>query len=239
LWRPHEPRGARPPLLVSVHGGPTSQALADWAPRLQYFSSRGWAVLQPNYRGSTGYGDVHRRALEGHWGVRDVDDVAAGIKHVTKEGFADARCVVLMGGSAGGLTVLNLAALNPDLVTAVIALFPVTDLIELDATTHRFESGYNARLVGPLPDARDTYVANSATTHADKIRVPVLLLHGSADDNVPPAQSGVIETALRRAGTPVERHVYEGEGHGWRRAATLDDELARVGDFLARRVGIA
>jgi dipeptidyl aminopeptidase/acylaminoacyl peptidase len=179
LWRPHEPRGARPPLLVSVHGGPTSQALADWAPRLQYFSSRGWAVLQPNYRGSTGYGDVHRRALEGHWGVRDVDDVAAGIKHVTKEGFADARCVVLMGGSAGGLTVLNLAALNPDLVTAVIALFPVTDLIELDATTHRFESGYNARLVGPLPDARDTYVANSATTHADKIRVPVLLLHGS------------------------------------------------------------
>jgi dipeptidyl aminopeptidase/acylaminoacyl peptidase len=144
-----------------------------------------------------------------------------------------------MGGSAGGLTVLNTAALYPDLVSAVIALFPVTDLIELDATTHRFESGYNARLVGPLPDARDIAIANSAITHADKIRAPVLLLHGRDDDNVPPSQSEAIETILRRTGTAVERHVYEGEGHGWRRVTTLEDELTRVADFLARRVGVS
>ena len=179
----------------------------------------------------------YRRALEGRWGERDTADVAAGIRHAVKEGWCDARLVALMGGSAGGLTVLNVAAAHPHLVVAVIALFPVTDLLELDATTHRFESGYNTRLVGPLPDARDKYVAQSAVTHAANIRAPVLLLHGDADTSVPASQSAVVEEMLRRAGTPVERHVYEGEGHGWRRAATVADEIARIDDFLQRRMG--
>jgi dipeptidyl aminopeptidase/acylaminoacyl peptidase len=224
-------------MLVNVHGGPTSQALADWNPRVQYLVQRGWIVLQPNYRGSTGYGMTYRRALEGRWGERDAADVAAGIKHAVKEGWCDPRRVVLMGGSAGGLTILNVAALHGDLVAAVVALYPVTDLLELDATTHRFESGYNARLVGPLPDARDTYVANSATTHATKITAPALLLHGSEDHIVVPAQSAALEQTLQRAGTPVERHVYEGEGHGWRRSGTVVDELERIEAFLARTVG--
>ncbi len=238
LWRSAEPpaQGARR-LLVLVHGGPTGQALADWNARAQYFVQRGWTVLQPNHRGSTGYGSEYRRALEGRWGDLDTEDVAAGIKHACKEGWADSGLVAVMGGSAGGLTVLNVAARNPELVSAVIALYPVTDLLALDATTHRFESGYNARLVGPLPEARERYVANSALTHAEKIRAPVLLLHGLDDRSVPPDQSADVERVLRRAGTPVERHTYEGEGHGWRRAATVADELARVDAFLARRLG--
>jgi len=238
LWRPAEraERGARR-LLVHVHGGPTGQALADWNPRVQYFVQRGWTVLQPNFRGSTGYGDDYRRALEGRWGELDTDDVAAGIRHAVREGWADGSLVALMGGSAGGFTVLNIAARYPDLVGAVIALFPVTDLLALAATTHRFESGYTTRLVGPLPESRARYIANSPITHASKITAPVLLLHGTDDTSVPPSQSAEIEDVLRRAGSAVERHVYEGESHGWRRAATVADELNRVNAFLSRRLG--
>jgi dipeptidyl aminopeptidase/acylaminoacyl peptidase len=235
LWRAanHE----RAPMIVSVHGGPTAQAIADWNARVQYYVQRGFTVLQPNYRGSTGYGSAYRRALEGKWGVRDADDVAAGIRHAVKEGWCDGHRVALLGGSAGGLTVLQVAARHPDLVAAVVALFPVTDLLELEATTHRFESGYNSTLVGPLPEARDAYVANSAITNAHEIRAPVLLLHGGDDKSVVPAQSARVEEILQRAGTPVERHVYEGEGHGWRRASTLLDEFTRVEAFFARTLG--
>jgi dipeptidyl aminopeptidase/acylaminoacyl peptidase len=231
LWRATN-GDPRPPLLVSVHGGPTGQALADWNPRVQRFVQQGWAVLQPNYRGSTGYGTAYRHALEGKWGARDVADVATGIRHAVKEGWCDPQRVVLMGGSAGGLTVLNTAALHADLVRAVVALYPVADLVALDATTWRFESGYTARLV-----AREHFRANSAITHAPKITAPTLLLHGRNDNSVPPAQSAAIEAILAHAGTPVERHVYDGEGHGWRRASTVADELARVSAFLARHVG--
>jgi len=234
LWRPAARRSPPPPLLVSVHGGPTGQALADWNPRVQFFVQRGWAVLQPNYRGSTGYGIEYRRALEGRWGARDVGDVVSGIKHAIKEGWCDPGRVVLMGGSAGGLTVLNAAASLKNSAAAVVALFPVTDLLELDATTHRFESGYNTRLLGALPGARATFVANSANTNVDKITAPVLLLHGAADKVVVPAQSAALAAMLERAGTPVERHVYDGEGHGWRRAATVADELERTMTFLTR-----
>jgi dipeptidyl aminopeptidase/acylaminoacyl peptidase len=244
LWRaaPGEARPARPArprLLVHVHGGPTSQALADWNPRVQYFVQQGWTVLQANFHGSTGYGATYRRALEGRWGDLDVDDVAAGIRHAAKEGWGDPDDVVLMGGSAGGLAVLHVAARFPDLVAAAIALYPVTDLVDLDATTHRFESGYLKRLVGPLPDARAKYVERSAITHAARIRVPVLLLHGRDDASVRVAQSAALEDALRGAGTPVERVVFDGEGHGWRRAATVESELVHICDFLARHRGPA
>jgi dipeptidyl aminopeptidase/acylaminoacyl peptidase len=221
-------------LLVSVHGGPTSQALADWNPRVQRFVERGWTVLQPNYRGSTGYGSGYRRALDGRWGERDVADVAAGIRHATKEGWGDPRRVVLMGGSAGGLTVLLVAALHNDLVAAVVALFPVVDVVDLHATTHRFESGYTPRLVGALPAALDTWRERSPISRAADIRAPVLLLHGRDDRSVRPEQSAELERVLRAAGRFVERHVYDGEGHGWRRAETVADELQRVDAFLAR-----
>jgi dipeptidyl aminopeptidase/acylaminoacyl peptidase len=193
-------------------------------------------VLQPDYRGSSGYGRPYAQALAGHWGERDVADVAAGIRHAEKEGWADSARVAIVGGSAGGMTALLVAAQHPDLVHAVVALFPVCDLVDLAATTHRFESGYTMRLVGPLPEALETYRDRSPVTHASEIRAPVLLLHGNADTSVPLAQSESIASALRAAGVPVEHHVYDGEGHGWRRAATIADEFERVDAFLTRWV---
>jgi len=223
-----------PPLLVHLHGGPTSQALADWNGRVQRFVQQGWAVLQVNYRGSTGYGRAYAQALAQRWGERDVADVAAGIKHAVKEGWCGGDRVALMGGSAGGFTALLVAGLHPDLVHAVIALYPVTDLLDLAVTTDRFESGYHLRLVGALPETRDRYRERSPVTIASAIRAPVLLLHGSNDTSVRPEQSAALADALRAAGTPVERHVYEGEGHGWRKPDTVGDELARIDAFLAR-----
>ena len=224
------------PLLVAVHGGPTSQALADWQANVQAFVQRGWTVLQPDYRGSTGYGRAYAQALAGQWGERDVADVAAGIRHAQKEGWVDATRVAIMGGSAGGMTALLVAAQHPDLVQAVVARYPVCDLVDLAATTHRFESGYTLRLVGPLPEAAGTYRDRSPVTRASEIRAPVPLLHGNVDNAVPLAQSEAVAAALRTAGANVEHHVYEGEGHGWRRSATIGDDFARVDAFLTRWV---
>jgi dipeptidyl aminopeptidase/acylaminoacyl peptidase len=236
LWRGADAARATRPLLVMVHGGPTSQALADWNARVQAFAQRGWTVLQPQYRGSTGYGRAYTQALAARWGERDVVDVAAGIRHAEKEAWADTSRVAVLGGSAGGLTVLLLAAQHPDLVSAVVALFPVCDLVDLAATTHRLESGYTVRLVGPLPEAVETYRDRSPLSHASEIRVPVLLLHGSNDDTVPVEQTEELAAAMRATGAMVERHVYDGEGHGWRRAETVADEAERVDAFLSRWV---
>jgi dipeptidyl aminopeptidase/acylaminoacyl peptidase len=233
LWRAAGASGPAP-TVVHVHGGPTGQALADWNPRVQWLVQQGYAVLQPNHRGSSGYGVAYRNALDGRWGERDVADVAAGIKHAVKEGWSVPGRVAVMGASAGGFTALNVAAQNPELVSAVIALYPVADLLDLAATTHRFESGDTTRLVGPLPAARDTYIARSPITRAADIRAPTLLLQGEQDLVVSAERTAALAGALREAGVIVEHHVYAGEGHGWRRAETVTDELARVGGFLRR-----
>jgi len=233
LWRPPGTRDALP-TVVHVHGGPTGQAIADWNPRIQWLVQQGYAVLQPNHRGSSGYGVAYRNALDGRWGELDVADVAAGIKHAVKEGWARPGRVALMGASAGGFTALNVAAAHAELVAAVIALYPVTDLVDLAATTHRFESGDLLRLVGPLPAARDTYTDRSPMAHAAEMRAPVLLLQGDSDKVVNAERTSVFAEALRRAGVVVEHRVYAGEGHGWRRAETVADELERIGAFLSR-----
>jgi dipeptidyl aminopeptidase/acylaminoacyl peptidase len=227
----YRPNGSDlPPLVLHLHGGPTGQAVADWNARVQWLVQRGFAVLQSNYRGSSGYGRAYAQALAGRWGERDVADAAAAVRHAVKEGWRDPDRVVVMGGSAGGFTALLLAALHPQLVHGVIALFPVTDLLDLAATTHRFESGYHLQLVGPLPGTAATYRERSPIAVAANITAPVLLLHGSADRAVNPEQSAALARALPNA----ERHVYEGEGHGWRRTATVADELARIDAFLTR-----
>jgi dipeptidyl aminopeptidase/acylaminoacyl peptidase len=233
LWRAAQSR-APSPLVVHVHGGPTGQALADWNPRVQWLVQQGYAVLQPNHRGSSGYGVNYRNALDGRWGELDVADVAAGIKHAIKEGWAAPGRIALMGASAGGFTVLNVAEQYPDLVSAVIASYPVTDLVDLAATTHRFEAGDVSRLVGRLPDARDAYVARSPITNAAGVRAPVLLMQGDDDRVVNAERTAAFADALRGAGVFVEYHTYAGEGHGWGRAATVADELARLGTFLSR-----
>jgi dipeptidyl aminopeptidase/acylaminoacyl peptidase len=236
LFRPARRADGRPPLLVDVHGGPTGQATATWEAWPQFLVSRGWAVLAPNGRGSTGYGRDYAQALAGGWGCADVADVAAGIRHAGTAGWCDARRVVASGRSAGAFTALLLAVRHPELLRAAISQYGVTDLLRLAETTHRFESRYLDRLVGPLPDDADRYRERSPLTHAAAIRVPILVLHGDADRVVPPAQAAALVGAVRAGGGVAESRVYEAEGHGWSRADTIADVHERVAAFLRRHV---
>jgi dipeptidyl aminopeptidase/acylaminoacyl peptidase len=225
-----------PPLIVWIHGGPTSQTQVVWNNRLPFFLERGWAVLFPDHRGSTGHGRAYAQALAGRWGELDVSDCAAGMRAAAAIGWGDARRMVPMGGSAGGFTVLNLMAHHQDLCAAGIDLYGVTDLLDLDETTHRFEKHYLHSVVGPLPEAADRYRDRSPVTVAERIASPLLILQGDADEVVPIAQSRAIAQRLQSLGRIVELHEYEGEGHGWGRPETMIDELERVDSFLRRHV---
>jgi dipeptidyl aminopeptidase/acylaminoacyl peptidase len=239
LYRPHTSalgEGEPPPLYVHIHGGPTSQALAEWSARIAFWVARGWAVLAPNYRGSTGYGREYAQGLREKWGVVDVEDTAAGIHHAIKSEWCDPTRVVVVGGSSGGLTVLMLCALHGDLVRAGVSIFGVTDLFELARTTHRFESRYGDALVGKLPAAADRYRGQSPITHAGEITVPVLVLQGDEDRSVPKPQADAMVAAMRAAGAPVEYNVYAGEGHGFRKLENVIDELERTEAFFAKWV---
>jgi dipeptidyl aminopeptidase/acylaminoacyl peptidase len=239
LYRPRESAlgpGAAPPMLVLVHGGPSDQATAGWQPRVAYYVDRGWAVLRPDHRGSTGYGREYVQALRERWGELDVVDTASGIRAAAEQGWCDPDRVAIMGGSAGGLTTLLLCAQHGALVRAGVSAFGVTNLFDLAETTHRLESRYIDWLVGELPRAADRYREHSPSTHAAAIKVPLLILQGDADNVVPPAQAQLLVDAVRGAGGTVEHHVYAGEGHGWSRPETVTDELERVEAFLNRWV---
>ena len=228
--------GTAPPMIVYVHGGPTGSAAVTWWPRHQFWVSRGWAVLAPNYRGSTGYGRAYTQALTGRWGELDVADVAAGIRHAGAAGWCDAGRVAIDGGSAGGFTLLLLCARYPGLVRAAIDRYGVADLFDLAETTHRYESRYLDKVVGPLPEAAALYRERSPVNHAAEIKVPLLVLQGDRDNTVPKAQADALVDALRRTGATVEYHLYEGEGHGWSKPETVADELDRAEKFLTRWV---
>ncbi len=237
LYRPAPPvLGDPPPLIAWVHGGPTAQMEVAFNPRIAYWLDRGWAVLVPDHRGSTGHGRDFTQALAGRWGELDVADVAAGLEAAVTSGWGDPRRLVAMGASAGGFTVLNLLATRPELCAAGVDLYGVADLLELDETTHRFEAHYLHSLVGPLPGAADAYRDRSPVRRAGAITCPLLILHGSADEVVPLAQSQAVAERVRAAGGEVELHVYEGEGHGWGRPETVIDELGRSESFLRRHV---
>jgi dipeptidyl aminopeptidase/acylaminoacyl peptidase len=239
LYRPaHSALGpdTLPPMLVYVHGGPTGSAAVTWWPRHQFWVSRGWAVLAPNYRGSTGYGRAYTQALTGRWGEIDVADVAAGIRHAGGAGWCDASRVAIDGGSAGGFTLLLVCARYPGLVRAAVDRYGVADLFDLAETTHRYESRYLDMVVGPLPEASALYRERSPVNHVTDITVPLLVLQGDRDNTVPKAQADALVEALRRTGSTVEYHVYEGEGHGWSKPETVSDELERAEKFLTRWV---
>lgn len=229
--------GRNLPLLVGVHGGPTSQRGMSYHPDACFFTSRGWAVLEVNYRGSTGYGEDYRKALDGRWGELDVEDCVSGARTLIERGVADPARTAIKGGSSGGLTVLNALIRHPGIFKAGISNFGVTDLEALARTTHKFEERYLDRLVGPLPEARETYRNRSPVLHADRIRDRLALFQGLEDRVVPPEQARELAAVLERNGTPHLLRLYEGEGHGWRKADTIAAHYTEVLAFLAESFG--
>jgi dipeptidyl aminopeptidase/acylaminoacyl peptidase len=225
LYRPtlrHTPGPAdgAPPLIVWCHGGPTSSAQAGFDLTVQFFTSRGFAVAAVDYAGSSGYGRAYRNALWGEWGVADSDDCLDAARHLAAQGDVDGARMAIRGGSAGGMTALNALAAGEGFA-ACASWYGVTDLMGLVATTHDFEAHYTDRLVGPLPEARALYEARSPVSRAASMHGAVLLLQGTEDPVVPPAQAESMRSALRAVGTPCELEFFEGEGHGFRRADTL------------------
>jgi dipeptidyl aminopeptidase/acylaminoacyl peptidase len=226
----------RPPLVVLIHGGPTSQVRAGWRTEAQFLATRGYAVLFVNYRGSTGYGREYMLRLRGNWGVCDVEDAISGRQQLADASRIDPERTVIMGGSAGGFTVLQTMATHPEAFTAGICLFGVADQFHLAAETHKFESRYLDTILGPLPEAAAVYRERSPVRHADRIRRPLAVFQGEIDRVVPKAQSDAIVEALKRTGTPHVYHVYEGEGHGWRKRETIEHYYQAVEEFLRRHV---
>jgi dipeptidyl aminopeptidase/acylaminoacyl peptidase len=235
LYRPASERFAatgRPPLVALVHGGPNGQAKPGWDPQAQFLATRGYTVLAVNYRGSSGYGRAYLRRLYGHWGVCDVEDTVSGARHLAETGQVDGERMVAMGGSAGGFTVLQTMIDHPTAFAAGICMYGVANQLTLAAETHKFEARYSDALLGPLPAAASVYRARSPELRAGEIRRPLALFQGEVDRVVPRAQSDAIAAALRRSGTPHVYHVYEGEGHGWRRGETIAHFWRAVDAFL-------
>ncbi len=229
------PAGDRPPLLVTAHGGPTAAARRQLQLGVVFWTSRGIAVVDVDYRGSTGYGRSYRRALDGAWGVADVEDCVAAARFLADRGDADPHRLIIRGGSAGGFTVLAALAIH-DTFAAGASRYGIADLEALAADTHKFESRYLDRLVGPYPEARDVYVARSPIHHLDGFDAPMIVLQGDEDEIVPPAQAEMIVEALKAKGVPVAYLLFEGEQHGFRSAdnivAALEAELAFFGRVL-------
>ena len=226
----------KPPALVMIHGGPTSQRVATWEPSHQFFATRGWSVLDVNYRGSTGYGRKYIEALFGRWGEVDVADAVGAAAFLVEEGLADADRLVIMGGSAGGYTVLQTLVRHPGVFAAGVANYGVSNLFELQRGTHKFEERYCDSLVGTLPEDADLYRERSPLFSADQIEDAVALYHGAEDKVVPVEQSAEIAASLKRRGVPHLHHVYDDEGHGWRKPETVEHFHRSVLEFLVEHV---
>jgi dipeptidyl aminopeptidase/acylaminoacyl peptidase len=217
-----------PPLLVFSHGGPTGASSSSLDLRIQFWTSRGFAVLDVNYGGSTGYGRHYRNLLRGRWGIVDVEDCANGALRLVAEGRVDGDRLAIRGGSAGGYTTLSALTFR-DVFHAGASHYGVSDLETLARDTHKFESRYLDRLIGPYPERRDLYVARSPIHHLQHLNTPVIFFQGLEDQIVPPAQAEVMVTALREKGVPVAYLAFEGEQHGFRSSEyikrALDAEL--------------
>jgi len=229
------PEGTLAPLIVLSHGGPTSAAVAVYDVGKQFFTSRGFGVVDVNYGGSSGYGRAYRNRLWDQWGLLDVSDCVAAARHLVAEGLADPMRLVIRGGSAGGYTTLAALA-TTDVFAAGSSHYGVSDLAGLAADTHKFESRYLDRLIGAWPEAAAVYAARSPLVHADQIRCPVIFFQGLDDAIVPPSQAEQMVAALSEQGVPVAYLAFEGESHGFRRAETIEAvagaELAFLGAVL-------
>jgi dipeptidyl aminopeptidase/acylaminoacyl peptidase len=220
--------------IVWLHGGPTDQWQVTFMPRLVYWMSRGWNIVVPDHRGSTGHGREYTQALRGQWGVLDVADTVAVARWVVQHGIAAPNSMVVMGGSAGGFTALSAVAAAPGLFAAAAVAYPVTNLADLPVNSHRFEQHYTDLLVGPWPQAGDVYRSRSPLSWPERfVGTPLLVLHGDADPVVSVQQSIAFVDGVRNAGGDAQLHIYAGEGHGFRNPVNQLDEYRRLTDFLA------
>jgi dipeptidyl aminopeptidase/acylaminoacyl peptidase len=246
LYRPRSERfrprpGERPPLVVKSHGGPTAGASAALDPRIQFWTSRGFAVADVNYGGSTGFGRAYRDLLHESWGVVDVEDCVAVAQALAAQGLVDGERLAISGGSAGGYTTLCALTFH-DAFAAGASHYGIGDLEALARDTHKFESRYTDWLVGPLPETRARYRSRSPIHHVDRLACPVIFFQGLEDRVVPPSQAEQMVAALAARGLPHAYVPFEGEQHGFRRAenirTALDGELyfySRIFGFDAQR----
>jgi dipeptidyl aminopeptidase/acylaminoacyl peptidase len=230
------PDGELPPLLVMSHGGPTSASTTALDPGIQYWTSRGIAVLDVNYGGSTGYGRGYRRRLEGKWGVVDVDDCANGAIYLAERGLVDGERLMITGGSAGGYTTLCALAFK-DTFAAGASHFGISDAEALARETHKFESRYLDSLIGPYPGRADLYLERSPIHYTGQLSCPVIFFQGLDDEVVPPDQAERMFAALREKGLPVSYVPFEGEQHGFRRAENIKRALDGELYFYSRVLG--
>jgi dipeptidyl aminopeptidase/acylaminoacyl peptidase len=230
------PEDERPPLLVKSHGGPTAATSATFNPSIQYWTSRGIAVLDVNYGGSTGYGRDYRERLKGQWGIVDVDDCVNGARYLVQQGRADGERLCIDGGSAGGYT--TLAALTfRNVFKAGASYYGVSDLEALARDTHKFESRYLDGLIGKYPEEQAIYQQRSPIQFAQQLACPLIFFQGDEDKIVPPNQAEMMVDVLRSKGIPVAYLLFEGEQHGFRKAENIKRALDGELYFYARVFG--
>ena len=230
------PANEKPPLIVELHGGPTGRTTASLSLKRQFWTTRGFAVADVNYGGSSGFGRAYRERLRGQWGVVDLADAVAAVRFLVAAGRVDPRRVVIRGGSAGGFTVLSALAFT-DVFAAGVNYYGVADLERIALDTHKFESRYLDRLVAPLPQGLDIYRARSPIHHLRTMNAALITFQGAEDRAVPPEQSRTIVDAVRSRGLPVAYLEFDGEQHGLRRAENIARALEAELYFLGRVLG--
>jgi dipeptidyl aminopeptidase/acylaminoacyl peptidase len=230
------PAGQRPPLIVISHGGPTSATTAALRLSTQYWTSRGFAIVDVNYGGSTGYGRAYRERLKGNWGVVDVEDCINAARYLENRGDVDGRRMAIRGGSAGGYTTLC-ALVFHNVFAAGASYYGVADLETLVHDTHKFESRYEESLVGPYPETAALFRQRSPVNFADRLSCPVILLQGLEDKVVPPSQAEVMIAALRAKQLPFAYVAFPTEGHGFREAANIRRSIEAELFFYSRIFG--
>lgn len=231
------PKGEKPPLVVMIHGGPTAQAGGSYSLAKQYWSSQGFAVLDVNYGGSTGYGRDYRNLLNGNWGIVDVEDCVNGAMYLANQDLVDPNKLVIRGGSAGGYTTLAALAFKTAF-KAGADYYGVADITALANDTHKFEQRYMDGLVGKYPEEKAVWEARSPINSIEKITSPLIIFQGEDDPIVPKNQSIMIYEALKERNIPVEIHLYPGEEHGFRQAPHIIHSLKREAEFYREVFGL-
>ena len=221
---------------MQSHGGPTGHAIPMFDPEIAFWTSRGIGVVDVNYGGSTGFGRAYRELLNGAWGIVDVEDCIAAALHLAREGEADGARLAIRGGSAGGYTTLCALTFHDDFAAGA-SYYGVADAETLAADTHKFESRYLDSLIGPYPEAAETYRERSPIHYADRIRAPVILFQGLEDEVVPPSQAETMVAALKANGVPHAYLAFEGEQHGFRKSETVIRCLEAELSFYAQVFG--